>query len=211
VHAQKALANALLQFGQRLVEQPVAAGAAQRDELLLGLQLQHLGGRHAQHAAAVAHHQHRAGRGRRLGEAVGNVQLKGAQRVLALRADERQRWRGGLAADRISQRQPAAAVHHDVERHQVAGMLLQPAWCLGGVGRLAGQRRASPCGGGGGAASSRAIGSVRSKAKLLPNPSALSGRGSPPILWTGRWLIATASLVPPHRRVVEASAWVIAL
>ncbi|CAM4184265.1 hypothetical protein ROSA5918_25405 [Roseateles saccharophilus] len=53
VHAQEALAPALLQVGQRAIHHMALAGGAQRHVLELGLEVQHLGQRHALQAAAL--------------------------------------------------------------------------------------------------------------------------------------------------------------
>ena len=143
MHPQKAIAQTRLQLGQGLVEQPGAVPAAQRHIFQLGLEVQHLGQRHAQHPAAVADHDHRpglsGGRGEgnplghpqqrglqaitahRLGQVIDGIDLKRPQRVLAVRADKHHQRRVGQSAQFIGQPQAAAARHDDVEQGQVAG------------------------------------------------------------------------------------------
>ena len=120
VHAHEAVAQALFEVGERVVEHVGVLGGAQGHVLQLGLQVQHLGDRHAQHAATVADDDHRssssagrAPRGRRraeplrdalqrrlqalaphrLGQVVDRFEVEGLQRVLGVRGDEHHRRR----------------------------------------------------------------------------------------------------------------------
>jgi hypothetical protein len=58
VDAQEARAQALLPVVQGAVHHVAVGGGAHREVLELGLQIEHLGHRHAQHAAAVVDGQH---------------------------------------------------------------------------------------------------------------------------------------------------------
>ena len=60
VDADEGVAQALLQFGERLVEHITVLGGTQGDVFLLGLQVQQFRIRQPQHAAAVVDHQRRA-------------------------------------------------------------------------------------------------------------------------------------------------------
>ncbi|MNT30628.1 hypothetical protein D3C72_1664330 [compost metagenome] len=170
MHAQEAVRVALLEIVQRAIEDVAARGGAHREVLVFGLEVEHLGQRHALGAAPVLD-QHALGRGlggrlggaallqeafdllqrllqplgaHGLGEVVDRLQLEGRDRVAGVRRHEHHGRRVGPAAQRARHLDAVDAGHVHVEQHEVEvhrGQVGQRLLALRGLGRHLGGGR----------------------------------------------------------------------